>query len=58
MGDDLSPFPSVWLVLYIFLGTLVQARPWFLVPWMVEELIEMVGSLLQVMVNAARHGNW
>lgn len=34
------------------------ARAWFLVPWMVEELVEMVGSLLQLMVSAARNGLW
>lgn len=33
-------------------------RPWFLVPWMVEELVEMVGSFMQLTVTAARSGQW
>jgi len=37
---------------------MLQARPWFLVPWMVEEQVELVGGMLQLTVSAIRNGEW
>ena len=36
----------------------VQGNPWFLVPWLVEETIEMVGGFIHFTIQATRNKNW
>ncbi|XP_023339628.1 uncharacterized protein LOC111709918 isoform X2 [Eurytemora carolleeae] len=35
-----------------------SGRPWFLVPWLVEECIEMAGGALQFLLHMSRNGGW
>eukprot|EP00092_Neocalanus_flemingeri_P027706 GFUD01030071.1.p1 GENE.GFUD01030071.1~~GFUD01030071.1.p1 ORF type:complete len:328 (+),score=95.45 GFUD01030071.1:75-1058(+) len=35
-----------------------MGKPWLLVPWLVEELIEMVGGFIHFTIQAARNKEW
>jgi len=37
---------------------LCKGKPWFLIPWLVEETIEMVGGFIHFTIQAARNKEW
>jgi len=53
IGSFLKLFCSILLVQGARIG-----KPWFLVPWLVEETIEMVGGFIHFTIQAARNKNW
>jgi len=53
IGSFLKLFCSILLVRGARMG-----KPWFLVPWLVEETIEMVGGFIHFTIQAARNKEW
>jgi len=53
IGSFLKLFCSILLIRGARLG-----KPWFLVPWMVEECIEMIGGFIHFSIQAARNNEW
>jgi len=53
IGSFLKLLCSVLLVQGARVG-----NPWFLVPWLVEETIEMVGGFIHFTIQATRNENW
>jgi len=53
IGSFLKLFCSILLVQGARKG-----NPWFLVPWLVEETIEMVGGFIHFTIQATRNKNW
>jgi len=35
-----------------------SGKHWFLVPWLVEECVEMIGSFVHILVHVGRSGRW
>jgi len=58
-GIEATIGSSLKLLCSVFLIQGVRSRsPWLLVPWLVEESIEMVGGFIHFTVQAARNREW
>ena len=46
------------LVTHLCRNCYSKSKPWLLVPWLVEESIEMVGGFIHFTIQAARNNQW